>query len=312
MNLRPNSLKEFTGQVQSINKLKIITEAALIRKEPLRHTLLQGPPGLGKTTLANILANELGVQIRITSGPVIEKPHMIVSLLSGLKPNSIVFIDEIHRIPKSVEEYLYSAMEDYILDVVIDDDSNQKTVRIKVPPFTLIGATTLPGMLSTPLLSRFPVILKLTPYTNEELEKVALHNLKSLNLEVEDKGIKMLAACSRGTPRILNNFLQFLFDLATTRKITKVSYEIVEQALQLLEVNKNGLNSTDIKILKSLKDTFKGGPVGLKAIAMSIGEEENTISNVNEPFLVSEGYIERSSRGRILTPKGEKTLETLA
>ena len=310
MNLRPTTFSDFTGQAKLLEKLKVITTAATLRKEPLRHVLLQGPPGLGKTTLANIIANELKSPIRITSGPVLEKPHMIVGLLSGLSDNSIVFIDEIHRIPRSVEEYLYSAMEDSVLDIVIDGESSQKTIRIQIPPFTLVGATTLPGMLSAPLLSRFPVTLQLTPYSLKDLEQVATRNLKTLKLDVDPKGIKLLATCSRGTPRILNNFIQFLHDLATTKKITKIPLSIVEESLALLEVNHSGLNSTDLKLLNTIKEVFKGGPVGMKSIAMSMGEEEITLSNVNEPFLVTQGYIERTSRGRVLTHKGESFLAT--
>jgi holliday junction DNA helicase RuvB len=309
--LRPQKLADFTGQSKIIANLKIVTSAAKSRSSPLRHVLFQGPPGLGKTTLASILAHEMNVPIKVTSGPVLEKPHMIVGLLSNLTPNSIVFIDEIHRIPRAVEEYLYSAMEDFVLDIPIETEGGAKSVRFKVPPFTLVGATTLSGLLSSPMLSRFGLNLQLAPYTLAELQQVAGRNAKLLSLDITPDALEKLAKCCRGTPRILNNILQFVGDLALSKKLVQITPSDVNEALELLDLHPSGLNKSDIKFLYTLKHTFGGGPSGLKSIALSMGEEETTLASSHEPFLLQEGFIKRTPQGRVLTDKGESFLTKL-
>lgn len=299
--LRPRSLEEYVGQEKAKTSLEIYIKAALERHEALDHVLLYGPPGLGKTTLASIIANEMGVNIRITSGPAIEKAGDLAAILTNLSEHDILFIDEIHRMSRTVEEILYPAMEDYALDIIIGKGPAAKSIRIDLPKFTLIGATTRAGLLTAPLRDRFGVISRLELYEVEELMRIVKRSAGLLNVEIDDDGAAEIASRSRGTPRIANRFLKRVRDFAQVRYDGKITAEIAAKALKMMEVDELGLDNIDSRMLRTMIDNFGGGPVGLDTIAATIGEEPQTIEDVYEPYLLQLGFIARTPRGRIAT-----------
>lgn len=301
--LRPKFLKEYIGQAKAKENLKIYIEAAKKRQEPLDHVLFFGPPGLGKTTLAGIIANEMGVNIKTTAGPAIEKPGDMAAILNNLREGDVLFIDEIHRLNRQVEELLYPAMEDYAIDIVIGRGPAARSVRLELPKFTLVGATTRAGMLTAPLRDRFGVVSHLEFYTVAELQEIILRSAEVLKVEIDPAGAAELAKRSRGTPRLANRFLKRVRDFAQVQFDGKITEEVARYALDLLEVDKKGLDRIDREILLAMMDKFNGGPVGLDAIATTIGEDSGTVEDVYEPYLVQNGFILRTSRGRILTPE---------
>ena len=306
--LRPSKIDEYIGQTEIKENLEIFIKAAKMRDESLDHVLLYGPPGLGKTTLAYIIANEMESNIRIISGPAIEKTGDLAAVLSSLEPGDVLFIDEIHRIPRFIEETLYSAMEDFVLDIVIGSDGSGKNVRIDLPPFTLVGATTRAGDLSSPLRDRFGIVSKLNFYTIEELTLIAKRTGRVLDTEITEEAAIELAKRSRGTPRIVNRLFRRVRDFALVKGNGIIDEEIVNYALDKLKVDKLGLDETDYNLLKSIIEKFNGGPVGIEAIASSIGEEQTTIEDVYEPYLLQIGLLKRTSRGRVVTDKAYKHL----
>lgn len=306
--LRPLSFTDFTGQDKVVDNLKIFVEATKQRGEALDHVLLHGPPGLGKTTLANIIANELGVGFKVTSGPVLEKPGDLAGLLTNLEEGDVLFIDEIHRLSSVVEEYLYSAMEDYKIDIMIDTGPNARSVEIELSPFTLIGATTRTGLLTAPLRARFGISSRLEYYDADLLSKIIKRSANIINVGIEDNAADEIARRSRGTPRITNALLRRVRDFAQVKGDGRINKEIALVGLDALNVDKNGLDDMDNRILNAIIDKFKGGPVGLTTIATAVSEQAGTIEEVYEPFLIKEGFIMRTPRGREATEKAYKHL----
>lgn len=299
--LRPRMLDDYIGQEKVKNNLKIYIQAALDRREALDHVLLYGPPGLGKTTLAGIIANELGVNIRITSGPATEKAGDLAAILTNLSEHDILFIDEIHRMSRTVEEILYPAMEDYALDIIIGKGPSAKSIRIDLPKFTLIGATTRAGLLTAPLRDRFGVISRLELYGIEELKEIVKRSAGILDVEIDDEGAAEIASRSRGTPRIANRFLKRVRDFAQVKYDSKITYKVASEALKSMEVDELGLDVIDSRMIRTMIENFGGGPVGLDTLAATIDEDANTIQDVYEPYLLQIGFISRTPRGRIAT-----------
>ena len=299
--LRPESLDQYVGQSKAKNNLKIFIEAAKSRNEPLDHVLFYGPPGLGKTTLATIIAHEMGVHIKVTSGPAIEKPGEMAAILNNLAENDILFIDEIHRLNRQVEEVLYPAMEDYSIDIMIGKGQGARSIRLDLPKFTLVGATTRAGLLTAPLRDRFGVINKLEFYTVDELKQIIIRSAGLLNVEIDEKGATELARRSRGTPRLANRLLKRVRDFAQVKYNGHINKDVADYALNLLDVDRDGLDRNDRVILTTIVDKFDGGPVGIETLAASIGEDSGTLEDVYEPYLIQNGYINRTPRGRVAT-----------
>ena len=306
--LRPLKFDDFSGQRKVVDNLRIFVEAAKYRGEPLDHTLLHGPPGLGKTTLSNIIANELGVGFKLTSGPVLDKPGDLAGLLTSLEPNDVLFIDEIHRLSPVVEEYLYSAMEDYRIDIMIDKGPAARSIQIDLSPFTLVGATTRSGLLTAPLRARFGINLHLEYYDAETLQRIITRSANILKVPIDAEAAGEIASRSRGTPRIANALLRRVRDFAQVKGTGRIDTEIANFALEALNIDKYGLDEIDNKILLTIIDKFKGGPVGITTIATAIGEDAGTVEEVYEPFLIKEGFIRRTPRGREVTELAYKHL----
>lgn len=299
--LRPPKFADFSGQQKVVDNLQIFVEAAKYRGEPLDHTLLHGPPGLGKTTLSNIIANELGVGFKITSGPVLDKPGDLAGILTSLEPNDVLFIDEIHRLSAVVEEYLYSAMEDYRIDIMIDKGPSARSIQIDLNPFTLVGATTRSGLLTAPLRARFGINLHLEYYDNETIARIIKRSASIIRVPIDDDAAVEIAGRSRGTPRIANALLRRVRDFAQVKGSGRINIDIAQYALSALNIDQYGLDEIDNKILLTIIDKFKGGPVGVSTIATAIGEDSGTVEEVYEPFLIMEGFIKRTPRGRMAT-----------
>lgn len=300
-NLRPQSLNDYIGQEKLKANLKVYIDAAKARGESLDHVLFYGPPGLGKTTLAGIIANEMGTHMKVTSGPAIEKPGEVAAILNNLQEGDVLFVDEIHRLNRQVEEVLYPAMEDYVIDVMIGKGATARSIRLELPHFTLVGATTRAGLLSAPLRDRFGVVHHLEFYTPQELKIIILHSAKKLEVEIDEEGAFELARRSRGTPRLANRLLKRVRDFAQVKYDGKISREVASFALDLLEVDKYGLDQNDRNILLTILEKFQGGPVGLDTLAAAIGEDAGTIEDVYEPYLVKNGFINRTPKGRVAT-----------
>lgn len=306
--LRPVEFDDFAGQQNVVDNLRVFVAAAKQRSESLDHVLLHGPPGLGKTTLAHIISNDLGVNLKVTSGPVLDKPGDLAGLLTNLEPNDVLFIDEIHRLSPIVEEYLYSAMEDFKIDIMIDNGPNARTVQIKLNPFTLVGATTRSGLLTSPLRARFGINSRLNYYDSKVLTNIVKRSASILGVEISEEAAYEIARRSRGTPRIANALLRRVRDFAQIKGNGSIDLEIATYALKALNVDKNGLDEMDHRILSCIIDKFKGGPVGINTISTAVGEESGTIEEVYEPFLVQEGYLVRTPRGREVTEMAYKHL----
>ena len=306
--IRPRELEDFTGQSEIVSNLKVFIQAAKMRGEPLDHTLFHGPPGLGKTTLAHIIANEMGVNMKITSGPVLDRPGDLAGLLTSLEPGDVLFIDEIHRLSPEVEEYLYSAMEDYVIDIMIDKGPGARSVRITLNPFTLVGATTRSGLLTAPLRARFGINAGLEYYDTAQLVKIVKRSAAILNIGIDEDAAREVALRSRGTPRIANGLLRRVRDFAQVVGDGHINLTIAKYALDKLNIDTRGLDAIDNKILRTIINTFKGGPVGANTIATAIGEDQGTFEEVYEPFLIKEGFIVRTQRGRIATELSYKHL----
>lgn len=301
-NIRPLSLNEYVGQSAIKENIKIFIQAAQTRDESLDHVLLYGPPGLGKTTLAGVIAHEMDVKFKVTSGPAIEKPGDIAAILNNLQPRDILFIDEIHRLSKHIEEVLYSAMEDYCIDIVVGKGPAAKSIRLTLPKFTLIGATTRAGMLSSPLRDRFGIMQRLEYYSEEELSTIILRTAKILNTTLEEDAAREIAKCSRGTPRVANRLLKRVRDIALIKYNKPIDKDICLKALKLLNIDENGLDELDRRIVNIIAVQFKGGPVGLETLAAALGEEKDTLEDLYEPYLIQQGLLQRTPRGRMLTP----------
>ncbi len=308
MTLRPSVFADFTGQAKVKERLEIAVQAARQRGEALDHILLNGPPGLGKTTLANILAKAMGANLKSTSGPTIEKAGDLAGLLTNLEEGDVLFIDEIHRLQKTIEEYLYPAMEDFKLDIIIDQGPNARSVRLNLPRFTLIGATTRSGLLTAPLLTRFPMRERLDYYHAEQLHAIVLRSARLLAVEIEDTGAHEIARRSRGTPRIANNLLRRVRDYAQVRGDGRITAPLADRALAMLEIDQNGLDEMDKRILETIIVKFAGGPVGVGSLAVAVGEEADTLEEVYEPYLIMEGYLKRTAQGRVATELSYKKL----
>ena len=307
--IRPLVLDEYIGQSEVKENIHVFIEAAKMRNETLDHVLLYGPPGLGKTTLAYIIAREMGVNIKTASGPSIEKSGDLAAILSTLEPGDVLFIDEIHRMPRYIEEILYPAMEDFTLDIIIGSEGNSRNIKIDLPPFTLVGATTRAGDLSSPLRDRFGIVSKLKFYTDDELSAIVKRTSRVLKMDITDEAALELAKRSRGTPRIANRLFKRVSDFALVDKKEVIDLEVMKKALDRLKVDKGGLDEADHQLLRAIIERFNGGPVGIEALASSIGEEVSTIEDVMEPYLLQEGYLKRTSRGRCVTPKAYEQLE---
>jgi len=308
LTLRPSLFSEFTGQPKVKERLEIAVQAATQRGEALDHLLLNGPPGLGKTTLAHILAKAMDATIRCTSGPAIEKAGDLAGLLTNLEQGDLLFIDEIHRLQKTIEEYLYPAMEDFKLDIIIDQGPNARSVRLNLPRFTLVGATTRSGLLTAPLLTRFPLRERLDYYSADDLSQIVLRSARLLAVEIEPGGALEIARRSRGTPRIANNLLRRVRDYAQVRADGRITAVLADRALAMLEIDENGLDEMDKRIIETIIAKFGGGPVGLNSLAVAVGEEPDTIEEVYEPYLIMEGYLKRTPQGRVATPLGYNKL----
>src|ERR1039457_3133704 len=308
MTLRPSLFSEFTGQLKVKERLEITVAAAKQRHEAIDHILLNGPPGLGKTTLAYILAKAMGANLKSTSGPTIEKAGDLAGLLTNLEEGDVLFIDEIHRRQKTIEEYLYPAMEDFKLDIIIDQGPNARSVRLNLPRFTLIGATTRSGLLTAPLLTRFPIRERLDYYKADQLQQIVVRSANLLTIEIDPQGAHEIARRSRGTPRIANNLLRRVRDYAQVRGDGKITADVADKALAMLEIDQNGLDEMDKRILETIVHKFAGGPVGLGSLAVAVGEEPDTLEEVYEPFLIMEGYLNRTSQGRVATELSYKKL----
>ncbi|MBQ7145452.1 MAG: Holliday junction branch migration DNA helicase RuvB [Lachnospiraceae bacterium] len=308
LKLRPQTLAEYIGQEELKNTLKVYIEAAKARQEPLDHVLLYGPPGLGKTTLAGIIATEMGANMKVTSGPAIERPGELVAVLSGMKPGDVLFIDEIHRLNRQVEEVLYPAMEDFVVDIVLGKESGARSVRYKLPPFTLVGATTRAGMLTAPLRDRFGVVHRLEFYKPEELKVIAERSARVLGVGIDEDGAREIASRSRGTPRLANRFLKRVRDFAQVRYDGEITREIADETLKILQVDALGLDRTDRTMLRMMIENYGGGPVGVDTLAAALGEDAGTLEDVVEPYLMQNGFIKRTPRGRMVTAKAYEYL----
>ncbi len=307
--IRPALIDEYIGQTEVKENMKVFIEAAKIRHESLDHVLLYGPPGLGKTTMAYIIANELDVNIKTASGPSIEKPGDLAAVLSSLEPGDVLFIDEIHRMPRYIEEILYPAMEDFTLDIIIGSEGSTRNIKIDLPPFTLVGATTKAGDLTSPLRDRFGIVNKLQYYTEEELTQIVKRTSRVLDTQIDDEAARELAKRSRGTPRIANKLFRRVRDFALVENKDIIDIDVTKKALERLKIDKSGLDETDKELILAVIEKFSGGPVGIDSLATAIGEEVSTIEDMYEPYLIQEGFLKRTSRGRIATEKAYKYFE---
>ena len=308
VSLRPPAFSEFTGQVKVRERVELMVAAAKKRSDVLEHVLLSGPPGLGKTTLAHIIANAMGASIKNTSGPVVEKPGELAGLLTSLERGDVLFIDEIHRLQPTIEEYLYPAMEDYRLDIIIDQGPQARSLRLNLPKFTLVGATTRAGMVSAPLRSRFGMTARLDYYNAEDMQKIIVRSASLLGVEIDAPGAAEIAARARGTPRTANNLLRWVRDYVQVKAEGKITADLADRALAMLEIDRDGFDQWDKRIIETLIHKFNGGPVGVSSLAVAVGEEAGTLEEVNEPYLIMEGYIKRTAQGRVATANAYKKL----